>query len=108
VPFLDEAWLLLLLFWILFSLCESCVFDHNSLSFFFCSYHIAGSKGIYYAREPYSNFDAVHVTRFIGLASVGNKDKQVRLFFFSTPVSVIEYICFSYGENKHAFMHLSL
>jgi hypothetical protein len=76
--------------------------------FFFCSYHIAGSKGIYYAREPYSNVDAVHVTRFIGLASVGNKDKQVRLFFFSIPVFVIECICFSYGEDKPAFMYLSL
>lgn len=44
----------------------------------FCdSYHIAGTKGIFYAREPYSNVDAVHVTRFLGLASVGNKDKQV-------------------------------
>ncbi|WCJ42686.1 CwfJ-like family protein / zinc finger (CCCH-type) family protein [Euphorbia peplus] len=39
-------------------------------------YHIAGTKGIFYAREPYSNRDAVHVTRFLGLASVGNKDKQ--------------------------------
>lgn len=32
---------------------------------------------MFYAREPYSNIDAVHVTRFIGLAPVGNKDKQV-------------------------------
>lgn len=32
---------------------------------------------MFYAREPYSNVDAVHVTRFIGLAPVGNKDKQV-------------------------------
>ncbi|KAJ9183815.1 hypothetical protein P3X46_007622 [Hevea brasiliensis] len=39
-------------------------------------YHIAGAKGVFYAREPYSNIDAVHVTRFFGLASVGNKDKQ--------------------------------
>lgn len=39
-------------------------------------YHIAGTKGIFYAREPYINVDAVHVTRFLGLASVGNKDKQ--------------------------------
>ncbi|XP_065850953.1 zinc finger CCCH domain-containing protein 64 [Euphorbia lathyris] len=39
-------------------------------------YHIAGTKGVFYAREPYSNSDAVHVTRFLGLASVGNKDKQ--------------------------------
>ncbi|XP_047311841.1 zinc finger CCCH domain-containing protein 64 [Impatiens glandulifera] len=39
-------------------------------------YHISGTKGVFYSREPYNNFDAVHVTRFIGLASVGNKDKQ--------------------------------
>ncbi|XP_057969244.1 zinc finger CCCH domain-containing protein 64 isoform X2 [Malania oleifera] len=39
-------------------------------------YHIAGSKGIFYAREPYSNVEAVHVTRFLGLAPVGNKNKQ--------------------------------
>ncbi|XP_022754881.1 zinc finger CCCH domain-containing protein 64-like isoform X2 [Durio zibethinus] len=39
-------------------------------------YHIAGTKGAFYAREPYSNVDAVHVTRFLGLASVGNKEKQ--------------------------------
>lgn len=45
------------------------------------SYHIAGSRGVFYAREPYSNVDAVHVTRFLGLASVGNKDKQVWLFY---------------------------
>lgn len=41
------------------------------------SYHIAGTKGAYYAREPYCNVDAVHVTRFLGLATVGNKEKQV-------------------------------
>lgn len=32
---------------------------------------------MFYSREPYSNTNAVHVTRFLGLASVGNKDKQV-------------------------------
>ena len=48
------------------------------LKFVFCgSYHIAGTSGIFYAREPYSNVDAVHVTRFLGLASVANKEKQV-------------------------------
>lgn len=45
--------------------------------YFFASYHIAGTKGVFYAREPYSNVDAVHVTRFLGLAPVGNKEKQV-------------------------------
>uniref|UniRef100_A0A6V7QTD5 C3H1-type domain-containing protein n=1 Tax=Ananas comosus var. bracteatus TaxID=296719 RepID=A0A6V7QTD5_ANACO len=39
-------------------------------------YHIAGTKGVFYGREPYSNSEAAHVTRFIGLATVGNKDKQ--------------------------------
>lgn len=47
----------------------------------FGSYHIAGTKGVFYAREPYSNVDAVHVTRFFGLAMVGNKDKQVEFVF---------------------------
>jgi len=55
-------------------------FSHDF--FWGVSYHIAGTKGIYYAREPYSNVDAVHVTRFIGLASVGNRDKQVWPFVF--------------------------
>lgn len=40
-------------------------------------YHVAGSKGVYYAREPYMNDDAAHATRFIGLAPVGNASKQV-------------------------------
>nr|GMC65427.1 zinc finger CCCH domain-containing protein 64 isoform X1 [Ipomoea batatas] len=39
-------------------------------------YHIAGSMGVFYDREPYVNADAAHVTRFLGLASVGNKEKQ--------------------------------
>lgn len=43
-------------------------------------YHIAGSKGVFYDRQPYFNTGAVHVTRFIGLAPVGNKDKQVSFF----------------------------
>ncbi|XP_048335670.2 zinc finger CCCH domain-containing protein 64 isoform X1 [Ziziphus jujuba] len=51
-------------------------------------YHIAGSKGVYYAREPYSNIDAVHITRFLGLASVGNKEKQKFIHAISpTPAS---------------------
>ncbi|KAL5835762.1 hypothetical protein ACOSQ3_015312 [Xanthoceras sorbifolium] len=53
-------------------------------------YHIAGSKGVFYAREPYSNIDAVHVTRFLGLAPVGNKDKQKFLHAISpTPASTM-------------------
>ncbi|TYJ29597.1 hypothetical protein E1A91_A06G078800v1, partial [Gossypium mustelinum] len=53
-------------------------------------YHIAGTKGAYYAREPYFNVDAVHVTRFLGLASVGNKEKQKFLHALSpTPSSAM-------------------
>ncbi|KAJ8750779.1 hypothetical protein K2173_015960 [Erythroxylum novogranatense] len=53
-------------------------------------YHIAGTKGIFYAREPYSNDGAVHVTRFLGLASVGNKDKQKFIHAISpTPASTM-------------------
>ncbi|KAE8658174.1 Zinc finger CCCH domain-containing protein 64 [Hibiscus syriacus] len=53
-------------------------------------YHIAGTKGIFYAREPYSNIDVVHVTRFLGLASVVNKEKQKFLHALSpTPSSAM-------------------
>lgn len=53
-------------------------------------YHIAGSKAVFYAREPYSNVDAVHVTRFFGLAPVGNRDKQKFLHAISpTPASTM-------------------
>jgi len=71
--------------------CGFCKPDSDHCSYFLMvifgvSYHIAGTKGIYYAREPYTNVDAVHITRFIGLASVGNRNKQVcllvLLFFF--------------------------
>ncbi|KAG4942472.1 hypothetical protein JHK84_046572 [Glycine max] len=52
--------------------------------------HYSRTKGIYYAREPYSNVDAVHVTRFIGLASVGNRDKQKFIHAISpTPASTM-------------------
>ncbi|GAV77689.1 CwfJ_C_2 domain-containing protein/CwfJ_C_1 domain-containing protein [Cephalotus follicularis] len=53
-------------------------------------YHIAGTNGVFYAREPYSNIDAVHVTRFLGLAPVGNKDKQKFIHALSpTPASMM-------------------
>ncbi|KAL0053002.1 hypothetical protein WJX82_011315 [Trebouxia sp. C0006] len=45
-------------------------------------YHFAGTKNIFYARPPYMNTDlgaGAHVTRFIGLASVGNMAKQKSL-----------------------------
>ena len=38
-------------------------------------YHAAGSGGCFYAREPYRN-PRGHVTRFLGLAPVGNPEKQ--------------------------------
>ncbi|KDP33838.1 hypothetical protein JCGZ_07409 [Jatropha curcas] len=53
-------------------------------------YHVAGTKGVFYAREPYSNTDALHITRFLGLASVGNKDKQKFIHAISpTPGSMM-------------------
>uniref|UniRef100_A0A0D9XCZ1 C3H1-type domain-containing protein n=1 Tax=Leersia perrieri TaxID=77586 RepID=A0A0D9XCZ1_9ORYZ len=53
-------------------------------------YHIAGSKGVFYAREPYVNDSAAHVTRFIGLANVGNKEKQKFIHAISpTPASIM-------------------
>ncbi|GMH18076.1 hypothetical protein Nepgr_019917 [Nepenthes gracilis] len=53
-------------------------------------YHIAGSKGMFYSREPYSNVSAAHVTRFFGLAPVGNKDRQKFMHAISpTPASTM-------------------
>ncbi|KAL6846334.1 hypothetical protein ACP4OV_023782 [Aristida adscensionis] len=53
-------------------------------------YHIAGTKGVFYSREPYVNDSAAHVTRFIGLANVGNKEKQKFIHAISpTPASVM-------------------
>ncbi|KAL3535612.1 hypothetical protein ACH5RR_004073 [Cinchona calisaya] len=53
-------------------------------------YHVAGTMGVFYAREPYANVDAVHVTRFMGLAPVGNKDKQKFIHAISpTPASTM-------------------
>ncbi|KAK8970995.1 Zinc finger CCCH domain-containing protein 59 [Platanthera guangdongensis] len=53
-------------------------------------YHIAGTKAIFFAREPYSNVDAVYATRFIGLATVGNKEKMKFIHAISpTPASTM-------------------
>jgi len=53
-------------------------------------YHIAGTKGVFYSREPYVNDSAAHVTRFIGLANVGNKEKQKFIHAISpTPASTM-------------------
>lgn len=53
-------------------------------------YHVAGTMAVFYAREPYINTDAVHVTRFFGLAPVGNKDKQKFMHAISpTPASTM-------------------
>ena len=44
-------------------------------------YHFAGLEGVFYERTPYRNHrvlaeSAKHVTRFLGLARVGNKEKK--------------------------------
>ncbi|KAL2533213.1 Zinc finger CCCH domain-containing protein 64 [Abeliophyllum distichum] len=53
-------------------------------------YHVAGTMAVFYAREPYINVDAVHVTRFFGLAPVGNKNKQKFMHAISpTPASTM-------------------
>ncbi|TVU09313.1 hypothetical protein EJB05_42777 [Eragrostis curvula] len=53
-------------------------------------YHIAGTKGVFFSREPYLNDSAAHVTRFIGLANVGNKEKQKFIHAISpTPASTM-------------------
>eukprot|EP00249_Psilotum_nudum_P020073 c27549_g1_i1 orf=3-1673(-) len=53
-------------------------------------YHVAGSEGVFFAREPYSNEGVLHVTRFIGLAAVGNDKRQKFLHALSpTPASAM-------------------
>ncbi|XP_048241532.1 CWF19-like protein 1 isoform X3 [Haliotis rufescens] len=51
-------------------------------------YHFSGLNGIFYERQPYRNHQifaesGIHVTRFIGLAAVGNlnKDKGTQFFY---------------------------
>ena len=51
-------------------------------------YHLSGCKGIFYERLPYRNHRVVsetvrHVTRFIGLADVGNLEKKKWLYAFN-------------------------
>ena len=57
-------------------------------------YHFAGSKNTFYARPPYTNPDlgaGSHVTRFIGLAAVGNAAKQKSLHALGlTPASQMD------------------
>uniref|UniRef100_A0A7N0UTD5 C3H1-type domain-containing protein n=1 Tax=Kalanchoe fedtschenkoi TaxID=63787 RepID=A0A7N0UTD5_KALFE len=56
-------------------------------------YHVAGTMGVFYAREPYINVDSSHVTRFLGLAPVRNKDKQKFIHAISpTPASIMSAV----------------
>lgn len=55
-------------------------------------YHFAGLEGMFYERQPYRNHKVLaekdkHVTRFLGLAKVNNKDKKKYLYAFNiTPL----------------------
>lgn len=59
-------------------------------------YHFAGTVGAYYERLPYRNHKVLHegarpVTRFIGLAKLGNPGKQKWLYAFNiTPMKACE------------------
>ncbi|EFJ14443.1 hypothetical protein SELMODRAFT_445909 [Selaginella moellendorffii] len=51
-------------------------------------YHVAGSEGVFFTREPYTNQGVPHVTRFVALGVVGNDKKQKYLHALSpTPAS---------------------
>ena len=67
------------------------------------SYHIAGSMGVFYAREPYLNVDSSHVTRFLGLAQVGNKNKQVCSLIVTPVTRAWQFITF---VSRFWFRHL--
>jgi hypothetical protein len=62
---------------------------------------------MFYAREPYSNIDAVHVTRFIGLAPVGNKDKKV-CFLSITSNNIHQAGLYLYFINLFGFFYNAL
>ena len=51
-------------------------------------YHFAGQKGVFYERVPYRNHRVMvqnqrHVTRFIGMAKVGNPEKKKWIYAFN-------------------------
>lgn len=51
-------------------------------------YHFAAMEGVYYERAPYRNHMVLkeqirHITRFLSLAPLGNKDKQKYLYAFT-------------------------
>ena len=57
---------------------------------FFCNirYHFCGTRGIFFERTPYRNHRFMtqtqrHVTRFISLARVGNKEKNKWIYAFN-------------------------
>lgn len=59
-------------------------------------YHFVGLQGVFYERQPYRNHQVLqetahHVTRYIGLAKVGNADKKKYLYAFSiTPLTAMD------------------
>lgn len=59
-------------------------------------YHFCGLEDIHYERQPYRNHKVLaeaarHVTRFIGLAKVGNPQKKKYLYAFNiTPMSAMD------------------
>ena len=76
----------------------------NTTLLCFIRYHFSGLEGISYERLPYRNHKVLaettrHVTRFIALGAVGNKEKQkvglhvveinieLNSFFFFVPIS---------------------
>ncbi|KAL4225333.1 hypothetical protein ACF0H5_016021 [Mactra antiquata] len=61
-------------------------------------YHFSGLENIHYERQPYRNHKVLsepskHVTRFIGLAKVGNTNKKKYLYAFNiTPLSQMDTV----------------
>jgi len=71
------GWLLRSYVWLLLSRCGGDRYAGRR-------YHVAGSGGVFVAREPYKNSRG-HVTRFLGLGTVGNTDKQKWLHALNLP-----------------------
>jgi len=60
-------------------------------------YHFVGLEGVFYERAPYRNHQVLqeqarHVTRFLALAKMGNKNRQRYLYAFTiTPIKCLTH-----------------
>eukprot|EP01012_Entosiphon_sulcatum_P011400 TRINITY_DN16915_c0_g1_i1.p1 TRINITY_DN16915_c0_g1~~TRINITY_DN16915_c0_g1_i1.p1 ORF type:complete len:527 (+),score=65.35 TRINITY_DN16915_c0_g1_i1:22-1581(+) len=65
-------------------------------------YHFAATEGIFYARVPYKNVDALHSTRFIGLSSINGSTEKHKKWLYAlniNPMSNDPTLCIQVTED---------